>query len=131
MADTSFLFSKPQRVQSLKDARLWSPEFCESLDGDFRFFILEKLSEGGYLIYGQADCTDDAFRLRRRLADDTGRSLFLRAKRRERPMLSPDSDAAYDAVKDYWSEGRAVHEVPAHLQPAFRHFCRNHGRSAR
>lgn len=131
MESSAFRFSRPQKIDP-NAINFWSVQSAtQDHDMEFRFYVAGKNDDGSNTLYGQADSALEALELKKVLSAELGKFLFVRAKQREVTPWSPDSDASLDAVKDYWNEGRATHEVPAHLRPAFRHFCRTHGRSAR
>ena len=126
-------FNGPQWIRDLKSTKLWSLDFAQEKfpNAEWLFYICEKTNDG-YLLHGLEYDSDDAFKLRRELVKKLGTTkLFIRAKRKPEQSFSIDSDESLDACRDYFNEGRSVNEVPEALQPAFRNFCRNRGRSAR
>ena len=129
-------FSKPQKIESFKEAKLWSLDWAQETfpDCEFYFYICEKV-DGGYLLHGIEYDTNDAFNLRRDLVEKLGTTkLFIRAKRKPLAIhfnADPDSDAEYEACKDFYNEGRSIHEVPMSLRSAFKDYCQSQGRSAR
>ena len=105
MSDSSIRFTRPQRVADLKVAQLGDVSGVDETsteDLEFRFFICQPTADG-YLLHGQSDSALDAFKFKRELTKELGVELWIRAKRREAAPMSPDSDAAYEACKDYWN----------------------------
>ena len=94
-------------------------------DSEFRFHILKKL-ESGYRWFASCDTATEAFQLRRKLVKELGDSkLFLRASRVKAPApVAPvvDEDDAYDAFRDYYSEGLMEDQVPPALREAYGQF---------
>ena len=129
---TAFRFTKPQNIPDPDEANLWSITSVDNHDAheEFRFFICRKHEDGSITTYGQADSVFDALQLKKQLAAELGCLLFLKAKRRENPLVD-FSDEQLERFRDWFAEGIGLFDVDRPLRAGYLAFCRTRGRSAR